>query len=192
MPPFLWCGVLYKAILPFYFHDRLLSGPASRWCSCDFACFIIWNWNFNCKVTADLLSNWYFLWGRDGMMILTNMTGLLNGCLVWRRLSNEAWIDLVPDVGHPRMNPSIPDTVIFSMERHLHCTRRTSRKMSWSASCTPVWFCGGRSFALWMSSTLFMRTVCTTCCCFLPGCVMPMQHLLGNWHLNCYFINHPE
>lgn len=134
-----WCFVylkqsslLPKAVFPFYSHWQLLSGPVSHGCSCDFACFIIWNWNYNCKVWGNLLSNWYFPQCRVGMVSMTNMqiTFFLNICPIWKQLNNTVWIDCVLDVGHPPcMNRSILDTVIFSMDRHLHCTWRTSNKL---------------------------------------------------------------
>lgn len=167
----LWCFVylkqpslLPKTVFPFHFHWRPLSGPASHGCSCDFACFIIWNWNYNCKVRGNLLSNWYVLRGRVGMMSMTDMQMTFLKHLAHLKTTEKRGVDWY---GAGCRTPSLHEPVdcrhcyiqhgqTFALHMEDVLTKR-------SAGCTQ---CGNEDFALWTSSALFTQPVCMSC--FLP------------------------
>lgn len=69
---------------------------------------------------------------------------------IWAHLkTTEVCTDWVLDVGHPPcMNQSALDTVIFSMDRRLHCTWRTSNVAISRLHSEMKTFCGGRNIAL--------------------------------------------
>lgn len=196
----MWCFVylqrsslLPKAVFPFYFHWRLISGPVSYGCSCDLACFLIWNWNYDSKIRGNLLHKWYFRQGRVGMMSMADiqMTFFLNTWSIWRQLSNEVWID----VGHPPcMSRSILDTVIFSMDRHLHCTWRTSNIVISRLYSVWKWrhFVVGEALPceqalLYLHSLLVCHVFCLRVISFALMCNANAS-LIGNWHSKCYLI----
>lgn len=170
MPLFPWCVLstwnnlhcFPKLFSLFFFPWRLKSGPASHGCSCDFACFLIWNWNCDCKVRGNLLSSRYFQQGRVGVMSVTDMQmTFLNVWSIWRQLRNKVWIDWC----RTHSLHELVNSRHFYSARTVICTaHRGDQQVALSLEMKT--FCDGRSFALWTSSALFTQPVCMSC--FLP------------------------
>lgn len=180
-------SLLPKAVLPFFFPWRLKSGPASHGCSCDFACFLIWNWNCDCKVRGNLLSSRYFQQGRVGVMSVTDMQmTFFNVWSIWRQLRNKVWID----VGHtPCMNWSIQDISIQhgqSFALHMEVISRLHSVWKWRH------FVMGEALPcelapLYLHSLFVCHVFCLRVISFALMCNANAS-LIGNWHSKCYLI----
>lgn len=121
-----WSSLLPEAVFPFLLSLTTFKWTLAHGFSCNFAGFIMWNWNHNHKVMGSLPA----VTDTPCKDSLYDEQDWHTDDVFFKRLAHlkttELEVGLI-DINHPIcMNWLILDTVLFSMDRHLHSTWRTT------------------------------------------------------------------
>lgn len=185
----MWCFVylnqsslLPKPVFPLHFHWRLRSGPVSHGCSCDFACFIVWNWNYNCKVRGNLFSNLYFCKAELVWWAWRTCRWFFFFLNIW---PDKVWIDW--RTKPPCMNRSILETLLYSAWTDI-CTAHEGRLNTMISRFGKEDICPMVGEALpceqaplYLHSLFVCHVFCLRVISFALMC-NANESLIGNWH----------